>query len=1478
MANINTNIENNSIDNKSFALLRTNPKLTSNIKLVVDSVENIFLSSFKANKELSKVEYQRYEIKSSGSYSTDVSKYYKRLPNSEKFQTLRQYSDLTLYSDYEFQYEDHYNFGASFNSTKLYNEQYKMFAPIWLDKKIPSKFVIYRVEDVDYTNKEENSTEGQNNRILELLNKATIIKTFDLSINSNVGKYLNNHVNDKLFPKTMLTINFEEGEKSSYNGIDTNLGGFVKKHEILEEYYTGVDYPEIFNNETITQGFERNGIISANIINLEFLFDDENAEDYKIYRYFGLYVDSHDEGSFKPNYINKDGEISIDPSSYKTYYDLSGTSLVDLDMLPNIADLSKPTLNYIKDKEGRFYHILNKGISSNIIESNKVKINIDRSTASFFDGFAKTGEVIEAISKSDEFKGFIKITIKDTPANNDKLLLADKFELEISDYNLGKFLIIADDSIPTGKSIDNRFSTQGSFEQIAISLKNVIVNLADNQYKCTVDGTSIIIEDYAYGNRRRQSLFSTYKFNISDFANIDSAEKNSLGLEDIIVPPGVQPLFNDWNMYTMIGGSVVDQAITVGSDNIGSLQVGEYVKQINSTTFIKIIEIIKEPSIKGVYRVILDKPTKISGDNIFEVYREYDVIHGRFTAYDLMDFDFDFYSTQNSELGELEYEEIDSNEIESHRQFFTALSPILPQQDVDDLITPETIFSEYDRLKENVLKETALKSRVVPTINKFKLASSTNARMLEYTLNANEAFGTDNLSPNNQIFSDRNPEYLNMEHFHFNKIPSDYYINQKLTGLKSFLDFNGDGGVSIDELKSTSFNYFESYFNWNGCYNASEDLWVNDEFRKLYTNFSSESIEDETSTVFRGLRYSFRKRKEFKQDVPTEFINSSEIDNYKFGVVLSYVSNENVEINSTNIQVIKNDVFKFICVHIEISAVENKVTELNRISSYTLTDLIDINDKVLNVDIPFQIDFGSSEYSNTDPDAEWVLEASQFATDGGSAAFNKYITPDADGIYSYIYFEYGGSNYVCKVINVIDDSRVLIKGWPYEVLPDGSIDQGSRLPSSTFSLISIIPSISNFKYFRGGANEFYNLLESINSYKLTERFNQFDNIEYLTIKEDSILENEFMLTISDGTQFTKPSLIENASDPAKPRAYQLSSGEIGKVVVDRKDGGYITLLRRMNGGYNPITKNVISFTDIYTENKIIKDSYNEREFLIYNKFNNLGVAFSSYKNVEENYGFINNYFYHKVNDENSKNILKLSQTSDKLPVYPKIGEIAIAKKNINLFKSKYASDYYSKALPGGKNDEVYGTLSPVEKKNFMVSTIMKVKNNYDLTTFTSNYETSVEDLDNIRLNSKDTNSIHWFENEQEVVMDFYLPTAIAEELKEDGILDKFKIYVDPKNSFGNKETIGDDLDLYIRSNIINRFIIDAVELYGIESKAIKTGFTSVNNESDLISDGYKKLTNYTIMAYQNDALSFRLIYNKRNGYSNDFKVLIKIQA
>lgn len=1473
MATINTNIENNSIDNKSFAILRTNPKLTTNVKLVVNSIGDLFLSSFRASKELSKVEYQKFELKSTGKYSYDVASFYKGLSAIEKYKVLRKFSDTTVYSDYQFQHEDQYHYGAIHNETKLYDEQYKIFAPLWLERKIPSKFVIYRVEDVEYKKQYSDDTIGQNSRILEILKNATIVKTFDLSNSSKLGEYISNHVNDRQFPKAALSVNFKEGSQSFFNGIDTVNGGFSSKAEQFDKYYTQVDYPEFFSNEIITGGFERNGLAVANIINLEFLFDDTSASDYKIYRYFGLYVDEMIEGSFVSEGAELDGSIKMVQNTYQTNYDLTGSGLVDIDMMPVPSDFDIPTLRFIKDREGNLYNLKGSVVS----QYNKFLINSVGEIDQLFKGYGKTGKTVTSLLKKPSPRGFMKFTVKAVPSTNDRLFIGDKTEIEISDYNLGDYLLIADSSIPAARAVNNKFSTQGSLEQIAIAISQAIRNGEVVTYQTRVDGNSVIIEDLLAGNRRRQSVFGVYNQNLVDFIQIDSAEPNNIGLVNSLVPPGITTNFLNWNMYTMIGGSSEGQSILVKSSEIGNVKVGEWVKLKDNDKFIQIIEIEKDPIETDSYRIVLDSKVILSNDSVFEIYDVYRTQHGLFSAYDFKDFDFDFYSERNSNLGDLVYDEINYGFTSS--TFYSGLIGVLEAEKIEDTVVSNHIKNEYDRLNENKLKETALNSRIVPTICKFNLKDASNARNLPYILNVNEAFGEDNLSPNIEIDSPRKVEYMNMEHFHINKIPKDLQGNNTRKDFNNYIDFAGDGGITINKLKDTSFNYFESYFNWNGYYDMLDGIWYDNTVKRLWSKFDEGNSSKNSSAVFRGLRYSYLKRKENLNQVPTEFISDSNVNDYKFGVVFSYYmdvdSNGNtITNNSVEVEVVKNDVFGFICVLVKLNVVENDVQYIDRYLMYTLKD-IELQGNILNTDIPFFIDFQNSSFSGQNDQA--ILNAAAPSIIDGSAKFTKYVRPDEFGEYSWIYFPALGDTYAVKVVSILNDESILVSGWPYlfDVNTGQEVPGGIRLNPQDFSLVPASSYI--FTYYQGGKNEFANLLNEVNAYNFANRFNKFEDINYINIDKNGVeTQNDYVLSVESGVDVIKPSIIKSETDPERPKAYQLSSGEIGSIIVDREDGGYITLLRRMNGDYNPLFNDVITFTDIY-KGKVL-GLISERESIIYNSKNGTGIAFESYKNNRNDYGYINNYFYHKVNDEDSKNILKLSQTSDKLPLYPVIGEIAIDKKNINLFKSKYASDYFIKSLPAGDFRVAHGTLSPVEKKNFMVSTIMKVKDSYDITKFTNVQEKTLEALDKIRINNTNVETIHWFEDEYQVIADFYLPDAVLGELIEDGIKNNFKKYVNPLNSFGDKSSIDDDLKLYANANISTRFIIDNIDIYGIEGKDLTTNFVSVLNTKELLEGGFSKMTNFNIQSYQNDGLSFRLIYNKRRGYTYNFKVHVKIQA
>ena len=85
----NTKSEAYQLNNKleTFMLIRTNPKLTGNIKLVVDSEYKLYLDTFKVSSVLNDRRYRKYPISSRGNYPFDVKTVFSKLASTEIFAT-----------------------------------------------------------------------------------------------------------------------------------------------------------------------------------------------------------------------------------------------------------------------------------------------------------------------------------------------------------------------------------------------------------------------------------------------------------------------------------------------------------------------------------------------------------------------------------------------------------------------------------------------------------------------------------------------------------------------------------------------------------------------------------------------------------------------------------------------------------------------------------------------------------------------------------------------------------------------------------------------------------------------------------------------------------------------------------------------------------------------------------------------------------------------------------------------------------------------------------------------------------------------------------------------------------------------------------------------------------------------------------------------------------------------------------------------
>jgi hypothetical protein len=289
----------------SFGVIRTNPKLTGNVKITVDSDNNIWLNSIDATKDLSSDKYKKFKITEQSSYASDLNAFMGNLATNQAFY-LYQYDDkyTSTKSEYSEQYDKFYEYGAE-QLNNFYDEEFSIFAPLYMKNTIPEYFVVFRTEGpINKFSYDTPFSEWSSSLIEEVFSKSTIIKTFNLKDNA-IGKYLQNIIDHPSRTSSDMSISFEKNGFTTFNGISYREGTFVQKGELLNDFYSA-ENTITATEEHMTLGFERNGIFSSHLINLEFLFNDDTAKQYSINRYFGLYVNEIELAKFL---IDEDGFV-----------------------------------------------------------------------------------------------------------------------------------------------------------------------------------------------------------------------------------------------------------------------------------------------------------------------------------------------------------------------------------------------------------------------------------------------------------------------------------------------------------------------------------------------------------------------------------------------------------------------------------------------------------------------------------------------------------------------------------------------------------------------------------------------------------------------------------------------------------------------------------------------------------------------------------------------------------------------------------------------------------------------------------------------------------------------------------------------------------------------------------------------------------------------------------------------------------------
>lgn len=275
---------------RTIALLRVNPRLTSNVKIMCSDNE-LYLESIDARLELRQSRLKAYSFRGTDYFPDILSEYWSGISNDIAYYT--QSNDTTILEeirDYGDQWSTLLWYGARPLVSNNYDQEYEYLAPLKvIGDTRPQSFIVFRVDGT-----------GQNRLVKEnfkslVLNQLKVVKQFDIHSQSALGKLLdNNHLTPE-WPEWSLYWTWSQVDSSRLTGIDLAKGGITDF-----PFYTGewsrTERRPFEMDEMVTQQYQELGCIEPNLLNLSWMFDDtprnrESKLDFTISRYYGFYID-----------------------------------------------------------------------------------------------------------------------------------------------------------------------------------------------------------------------------------------------------------------------------------------------------------------------------------------------------------------------------------------------------------------------------------------------------------------------------------------------------------------------------------------------------------------------------------------------------------------------------------------------------------------------------------------------------------------------------------------------------------------------------------------------------------------------------------------------------------------------------------------------------------------------------------------------------------------------------------------------------------------------------------------------------------------------------------------------------------------------------------------------------------------------------------------------------------------------------------
>ncbi len=873
-------------DDVSFQILRTNPKLTTNTKLMYDG-ENLYMDSYDATPLLSTMEYKHHKVWRTGLFNRDIRNFL--LGTSESAYVVGQMVENTIILDsFDDQFETMYWCGAESVNSNLYPQELGFVAPLYLRKKRPNYFVIFRIDTPANTNLKINDESFKFTD--DVQNRAKIVKAFDLREGTVIGDYIKRYVEQRDFKYDQsIYVNFSSNE-IYYYGIDRKSGVLTEKVENFNEQLLRNDNTILKADDWITDGFERNNLIFPYIINFEFLFDDKITNEYQFARYFGMYcndIDLYDLDVRDCEYSesNKITTIAIDytesDNNIRTY----------------VGDFY-----YIKDKHNNIHSIKRSVIPEHFISPGELKYE-DLS------GFENVSTTVYAERMDGLGNAIMILEVNDLVDNGSEIYLyntiyTDDSDSEVSSIRLGTF--VATNSYKKGEYYGNRFSCRGTVEDIAKAIAGCIRTCDTDEFQWVTAysiGNKVVLKAMYPGTMINEL------FDIS-FDYITERSEKIVKLTESF-DGGTDNEGCMFKVYTEDKEVFFDNTQT-DRDSSRYLRCGRGKENAKIKALIPYI--VNDEYIDDTYSILITDYygpyVNVSKTNQVELLDRYYAKFGVLSFFPVKDFDFD---TVYSAYGEYT---MMKNELDTMGAYMASIDS---DSDTDTIGIPygrfflqdnSIIGTEYEYYFENLIPELTTENKVSPFVNKWGyMDEGKDSCENPYRLNTSKIFETCNFSANTYSQDGNIMEYTHsMPYYVNNSHISDSYKNEyQYIEVDDDL-WNKDYSSLVDAwtaffTRTKDDNLGDPFDELFG--DTSRSKYKNKRFNKKYSRFLLGDTVTKASTLFRGVKFEITEIDNNGKEVYTGKYNG-----YKFSFI--YVPVEKIPRGANKIRFIKNDDYKFI--------------------------------------------------------------------------------------------------------------------------------------------------------------------------------------------------------------------------------------------------------------------------------------------------------------------------------------------------------------------------------------------------------------------------------------------------------------------------------------------------------------------------------------------------------------------------------------